>query len=262
MERSYPTPPNMDYAGTFSKIEEIFYGSDDGFADASFKEMRAFNDFYNGVASDRRRRIHFMSVVGGFYGLNLVPLFRPHQITLFDVNPHQISYARLIVRALLSSKSGDDFLNRLANQDYETQSAEEEFIRESLAIKQRSLLPPARGRSKRSLAESWKYALERFDITKQVLSRATIETLTTGMQERSFQEYVYSRPDLWIYPSNVFLFVYFKLRFLYPANAAMLALYHHEPDFLDLAACGQGLVELHCRIPMTARCLHVDQTRG
>jgi hypothetical protein len=248
----YETPPNSQNAGTFGKIEEIFYGSDDGFADASFKEIQAFENFHNSVAPRRRQRIHLMTVVGGFYGLNLIPLLRPREITLFDINPHQITYSKMIIRVLTASRNAEEFMRRLTNQDYEARSIEEEFIRESIAMKQTGALPRSRGRSKRSLADSWKYALDRFDLTKQVLSEANVETNVGGMQEDSFQDRVYSRPDLWIYPSNIFLFVFFKLRFLYPANAAMLALYHHEPEFLDLGRFDDGPVELQCRIPMSA----------
>jgi hypothetical protein len=248
----YETPPNSENAGTFGKIEEIFYGSDDGFADASFKEIQAFENFHASVAPRRRQRIHLMTVVGGFYGLNLVPLLRPREITLFDINPHQITYSKLIIRVLTTSSNAEEFMRRLTNQDYETHSTEEEFIRESIAIKQSTELPRSRGRSKRSLADSWKYALDHFDLTKRVLSEAKVETITGGMQEDNFQDYVHSRPDLWIYASNIFLFVFFKLQFLYPANAAMLALYHHEPEFLDLGPFESGPIELQCRIPMSA----------
>ena len=248
----YETPPNSENAGLFSRIEDIFYGSDDGHPDVSFKEMEVFEQFYKGVAAERRRRIHFMSVVGGFYGLNFISLFRPKEITLFDINPYQIVYANLIIRVLIASQSAEVFMYRLTNQDYQVQSIAEEFIRESIAIKQNGFLPQARGRSKRSLSGSWQYALDRFDVTKQVLSEARIQTMIGGMQEESFQDYIYTRPNLWIYTSNVFLFVFFKLRFLYPGNAAMLAMYHAETELLDLAGSSDGPVEVECRIPMSA----------
>jgi hypothetical protein len=61
--------------------ENVFYGTDDGYQDGSFGEFPEIRAHYEGVASHRREDIHMISVVGGLYGLNLIPLWRPKRIT-------------------------------------------------------------------------------------------------------------------------------------------------------------------------------------
>src|SRR6185437_11246681 len=95
--------------GSFDHIHEIYYGTDDGFARLSPREeprhdeahvaglyevFARYEEFYRRVAPDRRDHIHLASVVGGLYGLNLIPLLRPREITFFDVNPHQIAFLK------------------------------------------------------------------------------------------------------------------------------------------------------------------------
>ncbi len=246
------TPPRHAYRHDFRNIEDIFYGTDDGCEDGSFREFAKFEDFYNNLDGERRSDVHLVSVVGGFYGLNLISLFRPKRVTLFDMNPHQITYGKLIIRVLTSSSDADDFLKKLTNKDYEVYSDQERTIRESIAIKQNGPLPTSRGRSKRSFESSWKYALDHFDITKRVLSEAVIETRVEGMQEKSFQDYVRDKKNIWIYTSNIFLFVNFKLEFLYPSNVVLLAVHLADTYILDLAREGEDPQEVHYGAPMSA----------
>ena len=44
-----------------------------------------------------------ISVVGGLYGLNLIPLWRPKRITIFDIDPTAITYFRVIHRVFTTS---------------------------------------------------------------------------------------------------------------------------------------------------------------
>ena len=247
------TPPRHAYRHDFRNIEDIFYGTDDGCEDGSFGEFAKFEDFYTRLEGERKRDIHLVSVVGGFYGLNLIPLFRPKRITLFDMNPHQITYGNLIIRVLTSSLDADDFLRRLTNKDYEVYSDQERTIREAIAMKQNGPLPTSRGRSKRSFSSSWKYALEHFDLTKRVLSEAVIETRVEGMQEKSFQDYVRDKKNIWIYTSNIFLFVNFKLEFSCPRNVVLMAVHLADTYILDLTGEDLGPREVHYGSPMTAR---------
>ena len=53
--------------------EMVFYGTDDGCQDGSFGEFAEFRSHYESVAPHRRENIHMVSVVGGLYGLNLIP---------------------------------------------------------------------------------------------------------------------------------------------------------------------------------------------
>src|SRR5262249_54170340 len=57
--------------------ENVFYGTDDGRQDGSFTEFADFKAHYESVGKARREDIHMISVVGGLYGLNLIPLWRP-----------------------------------------------------------------------------------------------------------------------------------------------------------------------------------------
>ena len=72
--------------------ENVFYGTDDGAQDGSFSEFAQIKAHYENVAPERRENIHMISVVGGLYGLNLIPLWKPTRLTIFDVNPTAVSY--------------------------------------------------------------------------------------------------------------------------------------------------------------------------
>jgi hypothetical protein len=70
------------------------------------------------------------------------------------------------------------------------------------------------------------------------------------MNEQTFKDFVAGQENLWMYCSNVFLFVFFDLTFRFPQNAALFASYFDETDMLDLATAGDGPVTVNCRIPM------------
>ena len=118
----------------FFSPASVFYGTDDGYQDGSLTELEALRRFYDGVEPARRDRIHFVSVVGGLYGLNLMTCWRPRRITFFDINPHAIDYFTLIRRLFQISGSRDELLARLSTEDYEVYSPAEAFIRENLAL--------------------------------------------------------------------------------------------------------------------------------
>ena len=92
--------------------------------------------FLPSVTSERREKIHLVSAVGGLYGLNLISLWRPREITFFDINPHATAYFELIRKVFAVSSSKQDFLDRLSHQDYDVDNPAEELIRENLALKQ------------------------------------------------------------------------------------------------------------------------------
>src|ERR687892_697736 len=83
--------------------ENVFYGTDDGHQDGSFAEFQTIRDHYEGVSPVRRDDIHMISVVGGLYGLNLIPLWKPKSITIFDINPTAVTYFKLIRDVFISS---------------------------------------------------------------------------------------------------------------------------------------------------------------
>jgi len=54
----------------------------------------------------RSARSHTFGERGcGLYGLNLIPLIRPKEITFFDVNPHQIAFLKVIRASGLSHEA-------------------------------------------------------------------------------------------------------------------------------------------------------------
>src|SRR5258705_7340746 len=65
--------------------ENVFYGTDDGSQDGSFAEFAEIKAHYDSVVPERHDNIHMISVVGGLYGLNLIPLWKPTRLTIFDI---------------------------------------------------------------------------------------------------------------------------------------------------------------------------------
>jgi hypothetical protein len=251
--------------GSFDHIHEIYYTTDDGFAELRPREeprhdaahvaglyevFARYEDFHRGVAPGRRNRIHLASVVGGLYGLNLIPIFRPREITFFDVNPHAIAYFDIIRRVWIGSPTADAFLGRLANADYDVDTPQEEVIRRCIAARQNGTLTEEQGRSARTFLSSWRYALDHFDLTRGLLADVPVHTRIEAIHAQSFKDFVANGEDLWIYCSNIFLFVFFDLTFRFPQNAALFASYFADTEMLDLGKAGSAPRTVHCRIPM------------
>jgi SAM-dependent methyltransferase len=238
----------------FFSPASVFYGTDDGYQDGSLTELDALERFYHGVDPARRERIHFVSVVGGLYGLNLMSCWRPQEITFFDINPHAIAYFNLIRRVFQISASREELLTRLSTEDYEVNSPAEALIRENLALKQRGQLDASRGSSyKRSLATSWRYALDRFDETRRLLTEVPLHVRLEGIQSPGFLEYLRHERNLWIYASNIVEFTYGQLRLDHPENAVMVSVvYPGQVQLLDLAPFGDRPVDVRYEIPLAA----------
>jgi len=251
--------------GSFERINEIYYTTDDGFSELRPREeprhdaehvaglyeiFARYKNFHRRVAPERRERIHLVSVVGGLYGLNLIPIFKPREITFFDVNPHAVAYFNIIRRVWIEGRTADAFLGKLANGDYAVEAGQEEVIRGCIMKRHNGTLTEEEGRSARSFLSSWRYALDHYDLTRGLLADVPVHTRCEGMNEQTFKDFVAGQENLWMYCSNVFLFVFFDLTFRFPQNAALFASYFDETDMLDLATAGDGPVTVHCRIPM------------
>jgi len=234
--------------------ENVFYGTDDGHQDGSFGEFAEIKAHYENVARQRREDIHMISVVGGLYGLNLIPLWRPKRITIFDINPTAITYFRIIRNVFTTSRNVEHFLARLTDGDYAADTDEERFVRENICLKQKGALPRARGSTKRSYEQSWQYAFENFDLTKQILSEAPLEIRTEPMESSSFRSWIRSQHNLWIYASNITEFHYFDLEFADPTNVVLLQIIYpgQAADLLDLAPLSGGPVKVRFEIPLKA----------
>jgi len=233
--------------------EHVFYGTDDGSQDGSFSEFGEIKAHYEGVAPERHADIHMISVVGGLYGLNLIPLWRPQRITIFDINPAAITYFRLIRRVFTTSRDAAHFLDRLTKGDYEAENNQERFVRENICLKQKGCLPRERGSTKRPYEQSWQYAFENFDLTKQILSEVPLEIRSEPMESDSFREWIRSQNNLWIYASNITEFHYFDLEFADPSNVVVLQIiFPCQPQLLDLAPLGSGPVKVKFEIPLRA----------
>lgn len=241
--------------------ENVFYGTDDGAQDGSFSEFADFRAHYESVAPARRDDIHMISVVGGLYGLNFIPLWRPKRITIFDINPAAISYFRIIHRVFTSSRDPEHFLARLTAGDYAVENELEHFVQENISMKQRGCLPRERGSTKRPYEQSWQYAFEHFDLTKQILSEIPIEIRTEPMESPSFSEWIRHRNDVWIYASNITEFHYFDLRFDDPSNVVLVQIiYPGQPQLLDLAPWGGTPVRARFEIPLAVESLDEERS--
>ena len=233
--------------------ENVFYGTDDGAQDGSFSEFAEIKAHYDSVAPDRREGIHMISVVGGLYGLNLIPLWKPERITIFDINPTAVTYFKTIQRVWTSSRDVSHFLQRLTDGDYEADTEREEFVRENIRLKQQGKLPRERGSTKRPYEQSWQYAFEHFDLTKKILSETPLDIRTEPMESEGFSNWIRQQDNLWIYSSNITEFHYFDLDFANPANVVLLQIiFPGQVQLLDLAPLGGGPVKVHFHIPINA----------
>ncbi len=236
-----------------NRPENVFYGTDDGAQDGSFSEFAEIRAHYEGVAPERREDIHMISVVGGLYGLNLIPLWRPKRLTIFDINPAALTYFRLIRRVWLASRDVTQFLDHLTAGDYPAHGEDEEFVRENICLKQRGSLPRERGSTKRPYEQSWQYAFEHFDLTRQILGDVPLEIRNEPMESESFSSAIAGQSNLWIYASNITEFHYFDLHLDDPSNVVLLQIiYPGQTQLLDLAPLGGGPVNVKFQIPLRA----------
>src|ERR1044072_4762020 len=216
--------------------ENVFYGTDDGYQDGSFGEFKEIREHYEGVAPHRHADIHMISVVGGLYGLNFIPLWQPKRITIFDINPAAITYFRIIRRVFITSRNAEHFIDRLTTGDYAVETEQERFLQENICLKQKGCLPRERGSTKRPYEQSWQYAFENFDLTKHILSEVPLEIRTEPMESEGFREWIRTQNNLWIYASNITQFHFLALEFANPTNVVLLQILHPtQPQLLDLA---------------------------
>lgn len=233
--------------------ENVFYGTDDGAQDGSFSEFTEFERHYNDVEESRKDNIHMISVVGGLYGLNMIPLWKPSRITFFDINPAAISYLKVVLRMIDTSDSKETFLQRMANGDCETYDELEQFVLENIQMRCKDELPRSRGSSKRSYEESWTKMLDQFELTKQILAQSEVEIRTEPMESESFSSTIYQKNNLWIYASNITQFHFFDLTFKDTSNIVIVQIIHpNQPQLLDLAPLAGGEVKLNVKIPLQA----------
>ena len=232
----------------------VFYGTDDGHQDGSFQEFSTIKDHYNTVDRQRRENIHMVSVVGGLYSLNLIPLWQPNQLTIYDINPTAIAYFKLVRRAWIASDDVEHFLSRLTEGNYEAETEEEEFVRENICLKQKGCLPRERGSTKRPYKQSWQYAFEHFDLTKKLLAELPLELRTEPMESESFRNWIREQSNLWIYASNITEFHYFDLDFRDPSNVVVVQIIFpgESAQVLDLASLKGGPVKVNFEIPLRA----------
>ena len=233
--------------------ENVFYGTDDGSQDGSFGEFAEIKAHYEGVSPERREDIHMISVVGGLYGLNLIPLWQPRRLTIFDINPTAITYFKIIRQVFTTSRDPQHFLARLTAGDYEVDDERAEFVRENICLKQKGCLPRERGSTKRPYEQSWQYAFDNFELTRQILSEAPLDIRTEPMESGGFREWIHDQHNLWIYCSNITEFHYFDLEFSDPSNVVLLQIiYPGKTQLLDLAPLGGGPVNVKFEIPLRA----------
>lgn len=233
--------------------ENVFYGTDDGAQDGSFSEFAEIKAHYENVAPSRRDDIHMISVVGGLYGLNLIPLWKPKRLTIFDINPTAVTYFKIIHHVWTTSRDVAHFFQRLSSGDYEAVTDREQFVRENIRLKQSGALPRERGSTKRSYEQSWQYAFEHFDLTKKILTEAPLDIRTEPMESDGFRKWIRDQNNLWIYASNITEFHFFDLEFANPTNVVLLQIiFPGDVQLLDLAPLSGGPVKVDFHIPLKA----------
>jgi hypothetical protein len=233
--------------------ENVFYGTDDGAQDGSFREFAEIKAHYDNVAPARRDNIHMISVVGGLYGLNLIPLWKPARLTIFDINPTAVTYFKIVHHLFTTSRDVDHLLQRMTDGDYDAQTDREQFVRENIRLKQRGALPRERGSTKRPYEQSWQYAFEKFDLTKKILTEAPLEIRTEPMESDNFRSWIREQNNLWIYSSNITEFHYFDLDFADTSNVVLLQIiFPGNVQLMDLASLAGGPVKVNYEIPLRA----------
>jgi len=243
--------PRAFNRGLHSNRDQVFYGTDDGSQDGSFGEFPDFIKHYESVDQSRKDDIHMISVVGGLYGLNMIPLWKPKKLTIFDINPMGVTYFTVIHRVWTTSNDAQHFLQRLEDMDYEVVTEDEKFVQENISLKSKGTLPRSRGSSKRSFYESWKYALDNFEVTKSILL-GPLEIRTEPMESDSFSDMIKNQNNSWIYASNITQFHFFDLDFEDPSNCVMLQIIHPEkPQLLDISEYAGKRVRVKFAIPIT-----------
>lgn len=243
--------PRAFNRGLHSNRNQVFYGTDDGSQDGSFGEFPDFINHYNSVDQSRKDDVHMISVVGGLYGLNMIPLWKPKKLTIFDINPMGITYFTVIHRVWTTSNDAKHFLDRLENMDYDTFTEDEKFVQENISMHSKGTLPRSRGSSKRSFYLSWKYALDNFELTKSILS-GPLDIRTEPMESASFSEMIRNQNNSWIYASNITQFHFFDLEFEDPSNCVMLQIIHPEqPQLMDISEYAGQRVKVKFQIPMS-----------
>jgi hypothetical protein len=249
---STPQAPRAFNRHLHSNRDQVFYGTDDGAQDGSFSEFPDFVSHYNSVGPERQSNIHMISVVGGLYGLNMIPLWKPKRITIFDINPMGVSYFKVVRHLFTSSDSTEDMLAKMSSGDYEVEDEDQQFIKENIMMKQAGTLPRSRGSSKRSFEESWKNAFDHFDLTKELLSSKDLEIRTTPMESGDFAEMIRNDKNCWIYGSNITQFHWFDLEVNDPANMVCLQIIHpDQPQLLDLSEHAGHKVKVKFQIPLS-----------
>jgi hypothetical protein len=180
-------------------------------------------------------------------------LWQPKRITIFDINPTAITYFKLIRNVFTTSRDVGHFLQRLTDGDYEAATERERFVRENICLKQRGALPRERGSTKRPYEQSWQYAFEHFDLTKQILSEAPLEIRTEPMESDGFRSWIRRQNNLWIYSSNITEFHYFDLEFADTKNVVLAQIiFPGQLQLLDLAGLAGGGVQVKYEIPLKA----------
>ena len=248
---------------TFSFRQMVYYGTDDGSRDGSFGEFKAITDHYNNVKEDRKKEIHMVSVIGGLYGLNLIHLWKPKKITFFDINPMAVKYFHLIYHVWTTSDSAEQFMQRLTDGDYEVKTDDEQFLRENIQIVQRdNYIAPERGAyssHNRNLENSWRLALENFDLTKKYLLESEINIRTEPMEGENFAEMIRSKSNHWIYASNITQFHFFELEIMEPSNVVLLQIHHEDAQLIDLGMYSGQAVKVKFEYPIRIEVLETSK---
>jgi hypothetical protein len=164
-----------------------------------------------------------------------------------------LTYFSVVRQVWTASRDAAHFLDRLTTGDYPVATDDEDFVRENIRLKQEGRLPRERGSTKRPYEQSWQYALEHFDVTKEILRDVPLEIRSEPMEGETFREYIRGQNNLWIYCSNITEFHYFDLTLTDTSNVVVLQIiFPGRPQLLDLAPLGGAPVKVRFEIPLQA----------
>ena len=182
----------------------VYFGSSDD------REFELFKALHRSVKRSWGELDLFTSVTGGLFWLNLAVRLQPRRIWLFDRNPMQLLLFELVKRAVLQSRDREDFLRRIRERDYEARSPWERELRDSLSTKVlidegATPMRELRGISRRPLARTWRYALNRFDRLRNTLENTPQEIWFEDVESEQFVDVLLQQPKHWLYLSNIWI---------------------------------------------------------
>ena len=75
-------------------------------------------DNFSNIDLEKLQGRKFVSVIGSLFFMNLIPILKPKEIVLFDINPLQVRYMKLIVEVIHASKDFKGFQENIFSRRF------------------------------------------------------------------------------------------------------------------------------------------------